>query len=480
MKYPDQNGQIKKSNATEEIQDIAVRLDHKDLEIQNLRSELVLKDNKISELEQILSERENSLSWKLSQYYGRYFLMNSHITKLIRYFINKFIPKNNSTILRPLNKSELSALSSLKLFLKNNSGNNILLIFSGVKFIETEGQRSMRLAQNISKKNFSVIFASFRWSQEENFELGEVYPNVFQIPIDVLMTDAEKILDMPTNHKALLIEFPHPSLLELLSLANSYRWTTIYDVIDDWDAFHDSGHAIWYDKDIEAYVTLNSDIITAVSPVISDKLAKNFGAEIKLLPNALSREALDDESQDIFHIAKPKGEITIGYFGHLTSAWFDWDLVKMVAIMHPEWVFQIIGYGEPNNLALPNNVCLLGKVRPNELKNYSKHWNVAIIPFKKTALSMAADPIKLYEYIYLGLPVVVTGISHIGFHDVVKEAKNMAEFEKYIQEVSSLIITKDLRQKFIEENTWEKRVNILIKLISEFEKSSSLKRSLKK
>ena len=471
---------MRMNDASEEIQDTMVKLDQKELEIQDLKSELILKDNKISELEQILSERENSLSWKLSQYYGKYFLMNSHITKLIRYITNKFIFKNKSSTLRPLNKSELKALSSLKLFLKNNSGNNVLLIFSGVKFIEIEGQRSMRLAQNLSKKNFSIIFSSFRWCQEENFEFGEVYPNVFQIPIDVLMTDAEKILDMPTSHKALLIEFPHPSLFELLSLANSYGWTTIYDVIDDWEAFHDSGHAIWYDKDIEAYVTLNSDIITAVSPVISDKLAKNFGAKVKLLPNALSSEALDHESQDGLHVDMPHGDITIGYFGHLTPAWFDWDLVKMVATMHPEWVFQIIGYGEPKNLSLPNNVCLAGKVRPNELKNYSKHWNVAMIPFKKTALSMAADPIKLYEYIYMGLPVVVTGISHIGFHDMVKVAKTMAEFEKYIQEASSLVVSDALHQKFLKENTWDERANALIKLISEFESNSSLKRSLEK
>ncbi len=61
-----------------------------------------------------------------------------------------------------------------------------------------------------------------------------------------------------------------------------------------------------------------------------------------------------------------------------------------------------------------------------------------MIPFKKTALSMAADPIKLYEYIYMGLPVVVTGISHIGFHDMVKVAKTMAEFGDLFKRRSSL------------------------------------------
>ncbi len=99
---------MRMNDASEEIQDTMVKLDQKELEIQDLKSELILKDNKISELEQILSERENSLSWKLSQYYGKYFLMNSHITKLIGYITNKFIFKNKSLQLcEPLNKSEL-------------------------------------------------------------------------------------------------------------------------------------------------------------------------------------------------------------------------------------------------------------------------------------------------------------------------------------------------------------------------------------
>jgi hypothetical protein len=79
--------------------------------------------------------------------------------------------------------------------------------------------------------------------------------------------------------------------------------------------------------------------------------------------------------------------------------------------------FEIIGYGAPDwvtrRAASMSNVRLCGKVPPIELVNYVRGWDGAMIPFKNGTLADAVDPIKIYEYLYWGLPVVVTGIRHL-------------------------------------------------------------------
>ena len=78
---------------------------------------------------------------------------------------------------------------------------------------------------------------------------------------------------------------------------------------------------------------------------------------------------------------------------------------------------HLIGYGEPNlqkKLArYSDQVKFYGKIHPSELYKYVKNWDAAMIWFQSGKLSEAVDPIKIYEYLYFGLPTIVKGISHL-------------------------------------------------------------------
>ncbi|MGA9187347.1 MAG: polysaccharide pyruvyl transferase CsaB [Methanosarcina sp.] len=448
-----------KNNRIKELQNITA----------DFKSQFEEKSNDVLTLKETVRQRESSLSWKVSQFYGRYFEIDCLLSRSISKILNKLIltknPKNTTDIFLNFDKEsykELNIMEDFKKFLDAGDNTHICLIFSGTKFVENEGQRPLRLAQEFSKKGYKIIFVGWRWNNKEQIDIGDVFPNVFQIPIDFLVNNYTEILSYSNPsivNKLFISEFPHPLLFEILSVANSYNWVTIYDVLDDWEEFHKVGNAVWYDKEVESYVAFNSKIVTCVSPTLAEKIKNATNStSIQVLPNAVSPDMLYTNINEKLPTFI-KGKITIGYFGHLTPAWFDWDTIISIANRNPDWTFHIIGYGAPKELQIPNNILLIGKVDPSELGHYASNWDVAIIPFKESVLSSSVDPIKLYEYLFFNLPVVATGIYHIERYPYVWVAHSLNEFEASIIKASETKIEKDVIQKFISENSWSKRVD---------------------
>ena len=355
----------------------------------------------------------------------------------------------------------------------------LALFFSGTSFTESEGQRPMRLARELTRRGIPVVFAYWRWSPNESIMQSTQFGNLFQIPIDILLTCANEVFasPMPTSlTRFFLMEFPHPYLFELINLANANGWITIYDVIDDWEEFAKVGQAIWYDSDIERYVALNADLVTVTCQTLADKLDDLGMANVLVVPNALEPGSFTSSS---FAPARPRrSELIIGYFGHLTDSWFDWELVNASARRNPAWVFHVIGYGQPPGLELPPNVLLFGKVEHEMLPALTTNWNVAIIPFKRTKLAEAVDPIKVYEYLALRLPVVVTGISHLKHHPYVWVADSEEVFDQLIVKAASTELD-DLRlESFLAQNTWAKRVDLLLDAANKYRRVSAVKHAV--
>jgi len=355
-------------------------------------------------------------------------------------------------------------------FLHQSIGKNtphFFLIFSGTRFSEDEGQRPTRFARELARRNIPVIFAYWRWSQDEEISQSMAFPLIHQIPIDQLTSGYDRLLSFPFPlrvHTTLLLEFPHPLLFEMVNFASAYGWYTIYDVLDDWEEFHRVGQAIWYDRTVEEYIARNVDLVSAVSKPLEQKVS-DFGAEhVIRLPNAL--EVNDDWPAARYRQPKKEtDQLCIGYFGHLTDSWFDWSLVANLATKRPSWCFEIIGYGEPDDLALPENIKLLGRVPHTKLWQTTRGWDVAIIPFKRSKLAEAVDPIKVYEYLRLGLPVIVTGIPHLASLPYVWVAEDMASAQRAMCEAATTPLDPKTISDFVGQNTWSARVDALLEHI---------------
>ena len=262
-------------------------------ELQKLISDLDDRLNEerkeIKSLILALHQRESSLSWRFSQYYGRYFNMDSKLTVLISIALKSLLGNKTSD-----RSDNLSIFFSLNDFLACNYKNGSVIVFSRDKFKDNEEERSTCIAQAFSKMGYAVIYVSGTDSEQEYFEFGEICQNIFQIPIDLLIEHRDKILSSSfIGQKIFITDYPHPALFKILSYANSKNWFTIYDVGNNWKTLHEAGQAIWYDKDMEEYVLLNSDLITTSNSFLSEKVGKKLEVNPpRTIPNAISRDEM--------------------------------------------------------------------------------------------------------------------------------------------------------------------------------------------
>jgi glycosyltransferase involved in cell wall biosynthesis len=213
----------------------------------------------------------------------------------------------------------------------------------------------------------------------------------------------------------------------------------------------------------ERHLASAADAVFAVTPLLAERLRALGAAEAEVLPNGLLPEIAEVGAP----VSAPGGEVTVGYFGHLTAAWFDWELVAGAARARPTWKFELIGYGGAPESELPGNVVLLGPRPHRDLAAYAARWDVGIVPFKPGRLAASADPIKTYEYLAMGLPVVVTGVlPPPGGEAFLRRADDLEGFLAALTEEAEAARSRPEaaaeRRAFAATCTWAARVDALL------------------
>lgn len=196
-----------------------------------------------------------------------------------------------------------------------------------------------------------------------------------------------------------------------------------------------------------------------------------------LVPNAAdirhSGKALLPEtvvSKSLQHIPRP----VIGYFGSIEHR-FDFRLMYDVASAHPEWSFVLAGpvfADDLMGLEKLGNVHFVGRVPYSEMPSVIKGFDVAVIPFRKDDLSAAVFPLKLFEYLGAGKPVVATDFNP----DLVEYTGDLVTYctdARSFSEAVSREMKNDSQERVRDRirlaalHTWEKRVEVISSLVSE-------------
>jgi glycosyltransferase involved in cell wall biosynthesis len=169
--------------------------------------------------------------------------------------------------------------------------------------------------------------------------------------------------------------------------------------------------------------------------------------------------------------SEPSSKV-VGYIGSLNS-WLDIESIRQAALRHPEWKFQLIGRVEDQRvleLTKLRNVEFRGEVSYRELPRPMAEFDVALIPFLRNRLTMATNPIKIYEYFSCGLPVVSTRLPELEqFGDLVYLASDAREFAALVEKAAAERdpSLKERRIALARKETWTSRVTLLLK---EFER----------
>jgi teichuronic acid biosynthesis glycosyltransferase TuaH len=166
----------------------------------------------------------------------------------------------------------------------------------------------------------------------------------------------------------------------------------------------------------------------------------------------------------------------IGYFGSIERR-IDYGLLEKVASLNTGKSFVFAGgvadeYLPPGFRDLPN-VYFIGKVPFSEMPSVIKGFSICIIPFKRDKVSATIFPLKLFEYLGTGKPVVSTDFNPDLKEytlDTVVYCKTPEEFSKALTDVVELD-TPEKQQKRLQvaaNNTWDMRISELSKLINSF------------
>jgi len=159
--------------------------------------------------------------------------------------------------------------------------------------------------------------------------------------------------------------------------------------------------------DLEADLCRRADLVVTTSETLCEARAR-FNPRTHWIPNGA----------DVDHFARPAAPATelsnvrrpiVGFVGGL-SDWVDLDLVAQLARDRPDWSFVLVGpVGiDPAPVRQLPNVRFLGPRPYADLPEYLAAMDVGLIPFKRNDVTYHADPIKAYEYLAAGLPVVAT------------------------------------------------------------------------
>jgi len=472
--------ELEKTTNEKVITQINLRMISEELEKEKREKQLFITEFELREreLERKLREGDHELTTVRSQLDKIYLSKFWKLASFYYSWINIIATTKFSGIVRRNNNSLPTGkfLNEIVDILNSRALKGVFVVTSTLPFDEFFNQRVINLSKFLSNQGYGVIYVAWRWTPGTNLigDRLEVFKNVFQIPIDLFLDELISLKDVNHPKKFFIVEFPHPDLYSVALKLRKHDFFLVYEIIDDWESFHAENQAIWFNREIEKSLILNANLITAVSPPLVRKFS-NIRSDITLLPNGYDPNLLGIRNRNISKDKYSHEEINIGYFGHLTDSWFDWgfllNLLELAEELGINIKFHIIGYGEPDIKFLEKfekKIFFYGRVDPSELYRYVKNWNLAMIPFKVGKLAESVDPIKLYEYLFFGLPVIVRGITHLNNHPFVQLVTTEMQFLEAIGVLENLAQNRDQNKvlsRIVSDTTWQNRFEQLMKYL---------------
>lgn len=260
----------------------------------------------------------------------------------------------------------------------------------------------------------------------------------------------------------------------------------LYHVTDEYGAFD-----YWTEEQRtrlvadEKRLLREADLVIVTSPRLQET-KHPIARSIALVPNGVDYEAFANaslrasEPLDVQPIPRPR----LGYVGHISSR-LDLDLLIAVAKARPDQSLVLVGSvwegGCEEEMAalrsLPN-VHILPPREGTAVPACAASFDVGLIPYRLSEEAESISPLKMYEYLAAGLPVVSSDIP------AARQVSHLVRLahgtEGWIEEIDAALAERDdatkvtARQALAQANDWSLRLEALS---SEIEQALSEKAS---
>lgn len=237
---------------------------------------------------------------------------------------------------------------------------------------------------------------------------------------------------------------------------------TVYECVDEFSAAKGLVHGptiAAMERDLLRQVDLT--IVTA--PALLENRAL-FTRRCELVPNGVDVEhfakaSLAETVPPASVAALPKP--VVGFIGGV-QYWIDFDLIAHAARAHPNWSFAFVGPVEPlarvdKVRGLPN-VYFLGRQPYAQVPAYVAGFDVCINPYILDDVAEKCDPLKLYDYLASGKPIVSVDMPAARrFANLMPLTRTPGEFTRALENVLAHPGDGAGRQRTATEHSWTAR-----------------------
>lgn len=252
----------------------------------------------------------------------------------------------------------------------------------------------------------------------------------------------------------------------------------IYDCMDDAAEFEQAVRDKWIKNRIlsnEKKLLERADYVFASADYLKNKILERSGLTHKKvlvvnnaiqIPDVSECEIQDSEVNEKLSQLKIISKPLI-YVGTIAE-WFDFDTVISVLERDPSLNLVLIG---PNNVKIPQHkqITYLGTVKREFVFSFLTYAYALVMPFKVTELIKSVNPVKLYEYIYTGKPVIASKYGEtMKFSEFVYLYSTADDISSYLSNIKSSQFNEEYHKRcieFVSHNTWSDRCEMILSYI---------------
>jgi glycosyltransferase involved in cell wall biosynthesis len=341
--------------------------------------------------------------------------------------------------------------------------NQAVVIFPpGLGWVIQLFQRPQQLAQALARQGVLVFYIEpVHPSSKKGFQQKDENLYLCHVPLETF-----RILDAPYLHVMTWNE---------RAVQRFNRPMIIYDYLDDLDAFQgdrrrlESAHQKLL-RDASLVLATARRLFEQIQVTRPDALLVPNGVDFDHFssPKKCESWAVPADLAPILAERKP----VVGYHGAL-ARWFDFTLFEKVVLNRQDLNFVLVGPEIDNSLrdsSLLNlkNTHWLGTKPYQELPGYVRCFDVAVIPFKVNQITHSTSPLKLYEYLAAGKPVVITPMEESLRLGAALPAEGVDEFCRQLDRAMQLrgdANYLDHLQQIAQENTWDRRASQILQAL---------------
>lgn len=335
-----------------------------------------------------------------------------------------------------------------------------VVMFALVPFDDVGGgQRSAQLARVLTARGYRVVYVYLY--KKYNFAKGGFEDSHVDVPrLSHLHIDDVTPLTVLQNvapGSTAIFEAPHPRYEAFFDTCRRVGLNTVFELIDAWDT---SLGGDWFKPELMKRFVLESDAAVGTAHALVESLKKYGRKDPLYLPNAGNEQLFDftatyERPRDL-----EAGRRALTYVGSLYGEWFGWDYIQAAAEACPDALIYLIG-DPPKDKLVATNVRLLGPRPIEQVPAYLAHSDATLLPFIPGKISDAVSPIKIFEYLFMGKPVVATDLPEIRAYPNVHIANSVEHFGRLCADVEGTSVRPE---RFISANSWAYRADQVLPL----------------